>query len=46
MKSYYIEYEMENMTCLLVDWHGTWMIEMACGIIGKRVSRETLGDGD
>jgi len=38
---------MENMTCLiggelawdLNDWDGMWKI------VGKRVSRETLGDG-
>jgi len=40
MGSCYVGYEMENMIVwLVVVWHENWML------VGKRVSRETLGDG-
>ena len=46
MKSCYVEYEMENMTCLIGvglawDLWLRWHVE----IVSKRVSRETLSDG-
>jgi len=32
MRSYYVVYEMENITVwLVVVWHESWMLDMACG---------------